>query len=81
MWMNSYQQGDDGRACDAREVLQALNEALQIWRHRQVLQHQACCGVVQNTLRECVQQGRGNLCNFLHLHSMHIQYQLPCLDS
>ncbi len=49
-----YQQGDDGRVCDLGEVLQALDEALQSWRHCQVLQRLAGSRVAQNTLREGV---------------------------
>lgn len=62
-----YQQGDDGRVCDLGEVLQALDEALQSWRHCQVLQRLAGYRVAQNTLREGVQQRCGNLCDLLHL--------------
>ena len=65
----AHQQGEDGRVGDGSEVLQALDELLQIRRHGQVLQRLARRRVLQDTLREGVQQRGRNLRQLLHLRA------------
>ena len=65
----AHQQGEDGRVCDGGQVLQALDELLQVGRHGQVLQRLARCRVLQDALREGVEQGGRNLRELLHLQA------------
>ena len=65
----AHQQGEDGRISDGGQVLQALDELLQVGRHRQVLQRLARGRVLQDALREGVEQRGRDLRQLLHLQA------------